>query len=77
MARAAKGMGKDTAHPGVGTADTQLPDEHDLGGDLQGKNKLKGNDQSAVRNQRPNMPEELGKRPRGPAQPRSRSTARR
>jgi hypothetical protein len=56
-------MGKDTArgHPHVGPADPNVPDEHDLGSDLQGKNKLAGKNQGTVRNQRQTMPDESPK----------------
>lgn len=69
MARSA--MGKDTVrgHPHVGPEEPDTMQESDLGSDLQGNNKLQGKDQSHVRNQRPDIPDELAERPKGPAQP--------
>ena len=69
MARSAMGKDKVRGHQHVGEADPDIG-ESDLGSDRQGKNRLHGNDQDDVRNQRPGMPDELAKRPKGPAQPR-------
>lgn len=45
------------AGPGKPEAE-RIPDESDLGQEIQGNNRLQGNDQVSVRNQRRTMPEE-------------------
>ena len=65
MARAKSGMGggKTQGHQGevrTGTkiTETNISDESDLGSDIQGRNKLHGNDHKNVRNERRTIPEE-------------------
>ena len=60
MARAKSGMGgsKTQGHQGETHTETAIADESELGSDMQGKNKLQGNDQKNVRNERRTMPEE-------------------
>jgi hypothetical protein len=60
MANASRksGMGAGTVvgHQTVGTTDPNVLDEDDLANHMKGNNKLQGNDQSRVRNQRLTMP---------------------
>lgn len=60
MANASKkhGMGAGTVvgHQTVGTVDPNILDEDDLANHLKGNNRLQGNDQSRVHNQRLTMP---------------------
>ncbi|MEA2856143.1 MAG: hypothetical protein QOH98_464 [Methylobacteriaceae bacterium] len=50
------GAGRVAGHPHVGTTDPNIPDEDDLTDEIHGKNKLQGQDQSRVRNERLTMP---------------------
>jgi hypothetical protein len=50
------GAGRVEGHPHVGTTDPNIPDEDDLTDEIHGKNKLQGQDQSRVRNERLTMP---------------------
>ena len=63
MAQASKkggGMGSGTVgHQNVGTTDPAIPDEHDLANEVHGSNRLQGNDQSRVTNQRLTQPGSL------------------
>ncbi|HEX2216826.1 MAG TPA: hypothetical protein VHG27_09085 [Xanthobacteraceae bacterium] len=54
-----KGMGKglNGGHQGVGAPDPKGLDEEDLASEVQGRNKLQGNDQTQVRNQRRSAPD--------------------
>ena len=54
-----KGMGKglNVGHQGVGRASPNALDEEDLASDVAGKNKLQGDDQANVRNQRRSPPD--------------------
>src|SRR5215210_6147460 len=60
MARAKSGMGGDKTigHPTVGDADAGDLDEGDLASDIQGRNRLQGNDQGKRHNQREKLPDE-------------------
>jgi hypothetical protein len=60
MAKADKGMGRDTAqgHQNPSRTETTITDESDLGSDMAGNNRLQGNDQENVQNQRKTWPEE-------------------
>lgn len=63
MANASKkggGMGGGTVgHQSTGTTDPDILDEHDLANEMHGKNRLQGNDQSRVPNQRLTVPGSL------------------
>jgi hypothetical protein len=54
MAMSNKGMGKGrvVGHPTVGQASPNALDEEDIANEIEGRNKLQGDDQSHVRNQR-------------------------
>jgi hypothetical protein len=67
MARAKSGIGHDTTtgHPGGSRTESRIADESELGSDMQGKNKLHGNDQSKMRDQRQTWPEENATKRRG------------
>lgn len=60
MANASKkhGMGAGTVvgHPNLGVVDPNILDEDDLAPHIKGNNRLQGNDQSRVHNQRVTMP---------------------
>jgi hypothetical protein len=60
MARAGKGMGneKTEGHQGAGASVEPGTSRSDFAQEIQGKNRLQGNDQSNVRNERGAMPEE-------------------
>jgi hypothetical protein len=60
MARAKPGMsrGKTEAHQGETRTEHAITDESELGSDIQGRNKLQGDDQKNVRNERRTMPDE-------------------
>jgi hypothetical protein len=60
MARAKSGMGHDTTqgHPGGSRTETKITDESELGSDMAGDNRLQGNDQRKVHNQRQTWPDE-------------------
>lgn len=67
MANASKkgkgmGDGSTVGHQHVGTTDPDLIDEHDLANQIEGDNKLQGNDQDRVRNQRHTQPGSLDTR---------------
>jgi hypothetical protein len=70
MARSGMGKDKVRGYPHTGGADAEMIDELAVESDAQGRKRLQGNDQKNVRNQRPDMPDELKERPKGPAQPR-------
>lgn len=55
------GRDGDAKRPSAGRGQPEaerIPDESDLGQEIQGNNRLQGNDQVSVRNQRRTMPEE-------------------
>ena len=58
--QAGKGMGAGTTagHKGSGKADPSLPEQNELGSQMQGNNQLQGNDQKRVHNERQSMPGE-------------------
>lgn len=60
MARADKstGKGKTIGHPSTGPSDPDAFDESDIAAEIKGRNKLQGDDQGRVQNQRQDMPEE-------------------
>ncbi len=59
-----KGMGKglNVGHQGTGRASPNAPDEEDIASDTAGKNKLQGDDQANVRNQRRSAPDTPARR---------------
>lgn len=57
MANKNMGRGRVAGQQHVGTGPEGL-DEQDLASDMQGRNKLQGNDQTAVQNERTRMAEE-------------------
>ena len=60
MARAKSGMGagKAQGHQGEARAERAITDESELGSDLQGNNRLRGDDQRHQQNERHTVPEE-------------------
>jgi hypothetical protein len=60
MARAKSGMARGKTEPRQGETRTEraITDESELGSDIQGRNKLQGDDQRNVRNERRTMPDE-------------------
>jgi hypothetical protein len=62
MARSRMGHDTTRGHPGGARTETKITDESDLGSDITGRNKLHGDDQGKVRNQRQTWP---GEQPRG------------
>jgi hypothetical protein len=60
MARAKSGMGggKVQGHQGEARTERAITDESELASDIQGNNKLRGDDQRNQQNQRQKMPEE-------------------
>lgn len=58
MARAGKGMGKadKQGHQTVGTTDPRFLRERDMENEVRGKNRLQGDDQLQVRNQKLRQP---------------------
>lgn len=56
--RPGKSMHRSDSGPRAGADGLNLPDETDLAQDIQGRNKLQGDDQSHVRNERHAVPDE-------------------
>jgi hypothetical protein len=52
------GRGKTETHQGETRTERAITDESELGSDIQGRNKLQGDDQKNVRNERRTMPDE-------------------
>jgi hypothetical protein len=57
-AKSGMGRGKTEAHQGETRTERAITDESELGSDIQGRNKLQGDDQKNVRNERRTMPDE-------------------
>jgi hypothetical protein len=69
MTHSRMGTDKVRGYPQVGKSDSTEMDEQDRSSERQGPNRLRDNDQKNAHSRRPDMPDELAKRPKGPAQP--------